>query len=145
MDFKDGSSLPESFESGTKVTFTCIPGYTGVGRPWIICNGSTWSQLVLKCEREYQHFTFSDRHTDPRPRFSTPNQICMDIYFFLFHSSFFLFKAKSCASPGELNNGQIDFSEGIDFGAQITITCNEGLVINTNNVCAHTNTFRQIT
>ncbi|XP_072571225.1 C4b-binding protein alpha chain-like isoform X2 [Paramormyrops kingsleyae] len=36
---------------------------------------------------------------------------------------------KSCGSPGEVQNGRFDFTDGIEFGAIVKAICNEGYVI----------------
>nr|XP_023696298.1 complement decay-accelerating factor-like [Paramormyrops kingsleyae] len=38
-------------------------------------------------------------------------------------------KKKSCGSPGEVQNGRFDFTNGIEFGAVVKAFCNEGYVI----------------
>nr|XP_057907600.1 membrane cofactor protein-like isoform X2 [Doryrhamphus excisus] len=38
-------------------------------------------------------------------------------------------KRKSCGSPGDVANGQINFPEGIEFGDKIYITCNKGYIL----------------
>ncbi|KAF5889667.1 complement component receptor 1-like protein, partial [Clarias magur] len=38
-------------------------------------------------------------------------------------------KKKSCGNPGEVSNGKYSIPDGIEFGATITVQCNEGYAV----------------
>lgn len=40
----------------------------------------------------------------------------------------FCFPGKSCGSPGQVENGDIEYPTGVEFGDKIVIKCNPGLV-----------------
>lgn len=52
------------------------------------------------------------------------NRILVNVFFLSF------FKEKSCGSPGIVDNGEIHYPTGVDFGDTIKVTCNPGLVMN---------------
>lgn len=41
----------------------------------------------------------------------------------------FLFPEKTCGSPGQVDNGEIEYLTGNEFGDKIVVNCNTGLVI----------------
>lgn len=60
MDLREGSILLDTFVNGAKVFFVCSVGFEATGgSPSITCINGSWTPVTLKCESEYQHFTFS--------------------------------------------------------------------------------------
>ncbi|XP_068588692.1 complement decay-accelerating factor-like isoform X1 [Cebidichthys violaceus] len=141
IDYSEGT------EFGTKLVVTCNTGYRLVGRSQIFCGVQGWMSRLPECEvqdcsvpvlgdnmglkgADILSQTFPNGlqvsfacNSGYRSAGGSPSITCTDGRW---SSVRLKCEKRNCGSAGEVVNGDIDYSEGTEFGAKLVVTCNPG-------------------